>query len=153
MNKRIPVLLAVVGTIALQGIAWGQSTDAPDDVYVAVLMKIGGGPEMFIGPGRADPEGFPSRALVERLLPHLHEKGIAASYCPPGCLRDDHSPRNVHVVLSEAMEENGAYWVTASRSGVVGDHPHAGWVIEERYLVVNRNGVWRVEKTESLRIS
>ena len=152
MNK--PALfLAVFGTIALQGSASGQSTDAPDGVYVAVLRKIGGGPELFIGPGRADPEGFPSRALVERLLPHLHVKGIAASYCPPGCLRDDRPPRYVRVVLSEAMEENGAYWVTASRSGAFGNHPDAGWVIEERYLVVHRDGTWGVEKTEDLRIS
>ena len=153
MRMRSPFLLSVVVTMALQGAVFGQGTEAPDGAYVAVLMEIGGGVDLFIGPSRVDPEGFTSRAFVERLLPHLHEKGMSAAYCPPGCLRDHRSPRSLHVVLSEATRENGTYWITATRTGGFGDHPEAGWLIEEKYLVAYRDGAWRVLETEDVRIS
>ena len=153
MRSRVPFLLSIAGTFAFQGVASGQGSEVPDGAYVAVLMEIGGGVDLFVGPSVADPEGFPSREFIERLLPHLHEKGMSAAYCAPGCMREHRYYRSLHVVLSEATQENGAYWITATRTGGFGDHPEAVWLIEERYLVAYGDGAWTVVETEDLRIS
>ncbi|HET7693324.1 MAG TPA: hypothetical protein VFM44_09580 [Gemmatimonadota bacterium] len=123
------------------------------DAYAAVLTEIDLTASLYIGPGRADPSGFPSESFVERLLPALHEKGIEAEYCRPGCLTNDQSPTNVHVLLFEAVQEDGGYWIRVIRSGSYGPQPDAGWLIDDRFLVVERDGCWKVARKEQLRIS
>lgn len=145
------IAVAMCTTMPVLGLA--QEPESVIGAYVAVLAEIDSSAKLFIGPGSADPTGFPSEAFVEKLLPSLHEKGIEAAYCRPGCLRDDDSPKNIRVVLFEAMQGDGGYWITVSRSGSFGPHPEAGWVIDDRFLVLQRDDCWKVERKESLRIS
>ena len=147
----IAVIASATCTSLLPGLA--QEPEGAIGAYVAVLTEIDASAKLFIGPRSADPTGFPSKAFFEKLLPFLHERGIEAAYCRPGCLRGNDSARNIRVVLSEAVLGDGGYWITVSRWGSFGSHPLAGWVIDERFLVVERDGRWQVERKESLRIS
>lgn len=149
----IRIAVAASAMVVSGGAALAQEPESMIRAYVAVLAEIDLSANLYIGPGLADSTGFPGESFVEKLLPALREKGIEAVYCSPGCLRNNHPPRNVHVRLFKAVQRDGGYWIRVTRSGSFGPQPDAGWLIDDKFLVVERDGYWKVERKEQLRIS